>query len=497
VLLVTENGKKLLEQPLVVKSGRTEETVILAHRPTAAGLQQYEFWLSDGAEQLGKSYPLPVQVVDNKYEVLILEDTWRWEYKYLHRLFEDDPSFRFSALLARGGGGFVRFGSPDQHVNLIGFPQNRADLESFDTFVIGDVDPTRWPSGVAASLNQQIVDEGKSLVVIAGPHLAKLREVPELHAILPVELTAESGSPVEGPIAVRFSPDGRKSPFFFQVHLPEGTRLPPLDQVYPVLRKRPGAAVLLEAVKERNLYGNLIVMAEQTVGRGRVLFLGTDTLWKWHTLAENSDGPTPYSIFWQQAFRAMTPVRSNLGPVNLWLTASQGRTETGRKVVLQAEVQGAGRTPPEVSLQATAVLPDKTRAPLVFHADPLNPRLFRTEFTPTRAGLHHVEASLVAEGKVLADAAIPLQVDEPRGEGQDGDVGINLVSLARLAQATGGQVLDPARPESWPSPGELSLPMLTQIRTIDPWKNFSLLAALCVLLGTDWLIRLFKGLVAG
>ena len=108
VLLVTENGKKLLEQPLVVKAGRAEERVILAHRPTAAGLQQYEFKFSLGTEQLGKSYPLPVQVLDNKYEVLILEDTWRWEYKYLHRLFEDDPSFRFSALLARGGGGVVQ-----------------------------------------------------------------------------------------------------------------------------------------------------------------------------------------------------------------------------------------------------------------------------------------------------------------------------------------------------------------------------------------------------
>ena len=39
--------------------------------------------------------------------------------------------------------------------------------------------------------------------------------------------------------------------------------------------------------------------------------------------------------------------------------------------------------------------------------------------------------------------------------------------------------------------------MVTRMHTIDPWSNFSLLVALSVLLGADWLIRLFKGLVAG
>ena len=81
-------------------------------------------------------------------------------------LFEDDPSFRFSALLARGGGAFVQFGSPDRRVNLVGFPQTRADLDGFDCFVLGDVDPAKWPRALAADLARQVTDEGKSLVVI-------------------------------------------------------------------------------------------------------------------------------------------------------------------------------------------------------------------------------------------------------------------------------------------------------------------------------------------
>ena len=492
VVRVTEDGKKILDHPTVLKAGRTEQTLEFSYRPTTPGLKQYEFQLTAGADPSAKPYPLAVQVIDSKYEVLILEDRWRWEYKYLHRLFEDDPSFRFSALLNRGGGAFVQFGSPDRRVNLIGFPQSRADLEGFDTFVLGDVDPAKWPRGLANDLARLVAEEGRSLVVVAGPGLANLLEAPELHAILPVELTPDSGKPVEGPIDVRMRSDGANSAFFFQLRGNEAQNLTPLDQVYPALRKRPGATVLLEAAKHRTPYGNTIVIAEHTVGRGRVLFLGTDTFWKWHTLAATNDGPTPYSIFWQQAFRAMTPPRSNVGSVNLWLTASTSRGEVGRPIVIQAEMQSS-RTLPSAQIQAFATTPDDKRLPLVFSVDPANPQLYRSEMVCTQVGLLRVSTSVSAEGKVLAEATTSIQVAGPHGE--EGD--IDLTSLARIAQDTGGRMIDPLVSETWPSPGEEVLPPVQRFHTIDLWSNFTLLLVLCGLLGADWFIRLFKGLVSG
>jgi hypothetical protein len=491
VVRVNEDDKKILDHPLVLKAGRVEQTLEFSFRPATVGLKQYQFILTNGTTT-AKPYPLAVQVLDSKYEVLILEDRWRWDYKYLHRLFEDDPSFRFSALLNRGGGAFVQFGSPDRRVNLVGFPQSRADLEGFDTFVLGDVNASKWPRGLANDLARLISDDGRSLVVVAGPGLANLLEIPELHAILPVELTPDSGKPLEGPLDVRMRSDSGSSPFFFQLRSGDAEKLTPLDQIYPVLRKRPGATVLLEAAKERNPYGNRIVIAEHTVGRGRVLFIGTDTLWKWHTLAQTNEGPTPYSIFWQQAFRAMTPARSNVGSVNLWLTPNRSRAEVGRPIVIQAEVQSS-RTLPPATMQAFVTTPDDKRLPLVFTVDPANPRLYRTEFSCTQAGLQRISASLTGEGKMLAEAATSIQVDEPSGE--DGDV--DLANLARIAHDTGGKVIDPTLPETWPMPGDVALPPIQRLHTIDLWNNFTLLLILCVLLGADWFIRLFKGLVSG
>jgi hypothetical protein len=491
-LEILEDGKKIQEHPLILKAGRTEQAFILAHRPASTGLKRYDFQLhAAGGQPASPRKALHVQVVDGKYEILILEDIWRWEYKFLHRLLEDDPGFRFTALLSRGSGSFVQFGSPDRRVNLVDFPQGRAELEGFDIFFLGDVSPSRWAPGLPAALAQLVAEEGKSLVVIAGPGLARLADVPELHALLPVDLTSESGQPVGGPVEVRLRADAGPSPFFFQLRSQEAARLPSLDQIYPVLRKRPAATVLVEAAKHRNAYGNLIILAEHTVGRGRVLFVATDTLWKWHTLAVR-DGPSPYSIFWQQAFRALTPGRTRQGSANLWLTASRSQGEVGRPLDLEAEVQ-ADRPLPQARLQAIAELPVGRRLPLDFAPDPANPRRFRAEMAPGVPGLHKITASLVAEGRTVAEGATAFQVESPRGE--QSDDGVDHITLDRIAAATGGRVIDPARPETWPAADGQPEAAVPQSRTLDLWGSFTLLLVLCALLGTDWLVRLFKGLV--
>jgi hypothetical protein len=489
-LTLLEDGKEVDFHVVQFKPGVTELRVPLAHRPASVGVKQYEF-------RLGASdpYRLTVQVVDAKNEVLILEDTWRWDFKYLRRLFEDDPSFRFTAILSRGGSAYVQFGSPERRVNLAGFPQGRAELEGFDTIVLGDVNVKRWPRGLASAIAGLVRDEGKSLVVMAGPNLAGLAEVAELQALLPVEVARETATPLGGPVDVQISEDGSTSPFFFLPRSNDGTaeKLPALDQIYAPRQKRPGATVLLEAARLKNTYGNLIVMAEHTIGRGRVLYVGTDTLWKWRMLATpNRAGATPYSAFWQQAFRAMTPLRPGTPGVHLWLEPERSRTETGRPVVLRAEID-ADRPVPQPRIQAAVVLPDDRRLPLAFAADPADPGLLRAEFQPALAGPHRITATLTSEGKTVTESATVLDVAESRAERSD--AGVDRANLARIATATGGKLIDPQDPETWPASSTGKRPAVPQMHTLDLWSNWTLLLVLCGLLGMDWLLRLMRGYV--
>src|SRR5262249_7579185 len=148
--------------------------------------------------------------------------------------------------------------------------------------------PATWPRGLARNINAAVTDGGKSLVVVAGAHLGEWVDSPELSRLLPVELTRESGTPISGQVEVRLTPEGKATDWFTLKTkdgkaVAQSAALPTLENVYPVLRKRPAATVLLETVGHQNAYGPLVVAAEQTVGRGRVLFVSTDTFWRWQT----------------------------------------------------------------------------------------------------------------------------------------------------------------------------------------------------------------------
>lgn len=488
-LHLLEDGKEVGTASVAFAAGESQQRAELAHRPATAGFHRYEFRLDDAEP----SQSLNVQVVDGKTEVLILEETWRWEFRYLRRVFEDDPSFRFTAILARGGGAMVQFGSPDRRARLLGMPQGEGELAEFDTIVLGDVDVRRWPPRLAAALAAQVRDEGKSLIVVAGPNIATLADVPELHTLLPIELARESGEPVGGPVEVRVSPDGTDSPFAVQASEPAG--LPPLDQVYPPLRKRAGASVLLEAARLKNSYGNLIVMAEQTVGRGRVLYVGTDTLWKWQTRADpNASGVTPYRLFWQQALRALTPLQPRHPGVSLTVESERSQSARGRTIALVAEV-ATDRPIAESQVQATLTLPDESRTPLVFSADPTDPGLWRSELSPNEPGSYRITARLVTAGQTLAEAEALLDV--PAAGGERTDAGVNHAALSRLAAATGGRLIDSTRPETYTNPRPAAGPraVIAREKTVDLWENYSLVLVLVALLGIDWLIRLRRGFV--
>src|SRR5204863_6264751 len=117
--------------------------------------------------------------------------------------------------------------------------------------------------------------------------------------------------------------------------------LPALDRVYPPLRKRPAATILLEAAGRANAYGNLIVLAEHTVGRGRVLFIGTDALWNWQTTGPlDAQGVTPYAAFWQQTMRALAPIGATRnGDVTLSVQPDRSRYEAGQRATITATMK--------------------------------------------------------------------------------------------------------------------------------------------------------------
>lgn len=537
VLALVEGGRTLVAQDVTFDQGQVDKTVRLDHRPGEAGMHQYEIRLIPKATGTvpadAEPYLVSVQVIDRKHDVLVLEDTWRWEYKFLRRIFEDDPNFSVTAMVSRPGGSVVQMGESDRRVTLAGMPSSRSELDWFDMYVVGDVRPGRWSRGMASGLASLVRDEGKSLVIIAGPNIAEIAETPELAALLPVEVTRESGTPIEGPVEVRVSREGLLTPFFANPPGASGAKpatatagptigpggLPALDQIYPPLRKKPAATVLVEAVKQANAYGPLIVMAEHTVGRGRVLYIGTDTLWKWHMIAAADDsGITPFVIFWQQALRALAPPRPVGGGVSLYVTPDRSRCEAGQRITVRAEVKSdrplvaptieatvlspalqagfATAAPPTASTQPAPVPAGPASAeplPLAFSPDPAKPGTFIAAFEAEEKGQHRITVAVIAEGRTAAEVQTAIDVEPRRVESDQSPA--DAATLTRLAAATGGRVIDPADPKTFPTHDAAEAGVVERTASLDLWNNYALMLLLCALLGADWVIRLLKGFV--
>lgn len=511
-LVIEEGGREIHRREIGTLPAGEESRIELADHPAEPGLKRYTLRLMQGGEKVGAARAVNVQVSDKRSDVLILEDTWRWEFKFLRRLLEDDPSFNLTAFLSRGGGAFVQFGEPERRVKLGGFPHSRRELDGFDTFLLGDLNPQTWPRGLARHIHDAVTDGGKSLVVLAGPHLGEWINVGELARLLPVELTRQSGTPVSGRIDLRVTPEGESSNWFSlspgsasggreppgvssATDSPDAsftpTHLPPVEQVYPVLRKRPAATVLLEATNHSNAYGPLVVMAEHTVGRGRVLFIGTDTLWRWQTLGPRSDaGVTLYGAFWQHALRALAPAEPTSSANQLWLRPERTLYRTGDRVRVTVEWRSEG---PEAAIAGSVVLPDGNRLPLDLVRDPRDARRLAAQFDVTEPGRYRIEADARLDAQPLADMATFVEV-VPR-PGEDDALPVDMGLLGRLASATGGRIIDPTAPDGWLPDAPETNTVIIKRQSLDLWHNFAVLLTLCVLLAADWTLRLFRGYV--
>ncbi len=508
-LVLMENGKEVMVQNATFPSGVNERQIRFHHRPTEPGLKVYEFFVrekdapANPAVKPAPAYRLSINVMDDKHEVLLIQDTWRWDFRYIRRVLENDPSFAFTGFLRRGGGAYVQAAEPDRRVRVGGFPESQGELEGFDTIILSGVDYANMSRRTANAIYRLVVEDGKSLVVIADSNIGTVVKVPQIYLLLPVDLNPQvAGQAIDGPIAVHVTPEGLSSPFFFT---PQGNtdksiwkNLPALGDIFPAIKKRPGATILLEAHDEKrelmNAYGWAIVMAEQTVGRGRVLYIGTDTLWRWQSLARigPNSGLTPYELFWQQAMRAMTPARSSTGGVYVELQTNRSKYEAGQKVQVRAKIENT-RPLDRPVIEANVLMPDGQSLPLGFSAHPTEKGVYLAEFEPTKEGQYRLTAQVVTGGKTIADTVTAIDVDAPRGERNSIDV--NLANLARIADGTGGKVIDVNNSETWPVVDNANEVRADRRFSWRLWDNYSLLILLCVIFGVDWTIRLLRGYV--
>jgi hypothetical protein len=241
--------------------------------------------------------PPPVLQPARPVRVLCVEQSPRWEFHFLTAAMCRDENVLAHTWLADAEGAAPQRRTQRDDWPAIdlraGFP-SAADMDRYDVLVLGDVEPDalRGPDAPGRDVAAEVrawVESGRGLLVIAGPqHMPIDWTKSALADVLPVVVSAplQMGprpDPSEG-FRFRLTAAGAASPLLDVADETQDSQqlwqTSPKWEMYwaaPV-KVREGATELVQA--GTGAYEGRTLVASGTCGKGRVLFVGVDELWR-------------------------------------------------------------------------------------------------------------------------------------------------------------------------------------------------------------------------
>jgi hypothetical protein len=458
-----------------------------------------------------------VEVDERKIRVLMIDSEPRWQFRFLRNAMERDDAVRgtLTLCLLRPGVGPIQ--GPGYLATL---PADEKEIGEFDAVILGDVERAKLPDEFLKLLAGRVRMNSTALLVMAGRkgHYRELSDTP-LGEILPVTLRggAGGGDPLEfssrggAPFSVELTEAGRTHLLTRLAATAEENeavwgRFVPLRWAAAVSGLAPGADSLLAHPDRLAGADKLPLLAVQQVGAGKVMFCGIDESWRWR----REVGDKYFYRFWAQALRWMVKKPfSDSDPDSDKARLALDRTESDVGQVVQVEAYCLGkdhyplrpakdgadsaqvcvRIEPDVVAGNAA---DVKAEQIVLAPAPGGWGIYRGKFTAGKAGKYLLRPIVADYGAAPLNSPVKLTVT--RADLERNFAGQDHVTLAAIAQASGGELLSidqadrladllAARAESRTQTAEYSL---TQ-----HWACYGILA---VMLAALWLIRKRAGL---
>ncbi|MFO0937971.1 MAG: hypothetical protein U0798_15825 [Gemmataceae bacterium] len=456
-----------------------------------------------------------VTVVKDRAKVLLIDGEARWEFHYLHTCLGRDPNMDVRSIVFRQ----PRMGlvSEEELKNVgtpsLAMPADLDALSSYDCIILGDVEPQQLTPEWRKRLEQYVSDAGGTLVMVAGKRALPMEYVSlttdPLKTLLPVTEPAIQESETGFPLTL--TPDGTRSWFLTLADSLETNRDQwsnfPLHYWSIVGTPKPGAEVLATAPHSSGK--TLPILVRQNYGFGRVLYLGIDSTWRWRY----KTGDLYHHRFWGQITQWAASDRL-LPAVNAAGTIRFGPRESsikgGRDIEIAVRTADEVKPPkglksavivrlPERDGEAERIIssvslstPEGRPRDLAARVNGLSPGRYAVELNvPEWAG--DLRGSPGPNGQTLPLRA-PLEIVPP-----DYSELIDLTPdrdwLQKAATTTGGKVhtvdtLDELM-------DSLTAKAATRENVVErPWRRSWLLFAIVIgLLGTEWAIRKWSGLM--
>jgi hypothetical protein len=440
--IVLRLGSEVVAEKDLMFSDDEEQTIALPFTPQTPGESELTASIApreDEAVKDNNAVTQRLKVIDGKVKVLIVEQSPRWEFRYLQSALLRDRRLEVKCWLVEGDASIAE---GDATPYLKSFPQTEDELFKYDLVILGDVGPKELGAAPVEWLGEFVSKFGGSCLFLAGPRSnpASFRGS-EFEKMLPVEIGAPA--PQQGPeraTTLALTAAGRTSPLLRLSPKDEENaaiwrRFPKVYSIARVGRAKPAAQVLMEDSDDAKAtkFGKMPVVAQQQYGLGQVLHVGTDNLWRWR---RNSDERW-YPVLWGQIAQKLGLAHLLGGSKRTQLSADKRAYTTGERVTIYARLYGADYTPVKdatVPGGFTVKLPGapaaSERQGVTLRAVPEQPGMYRGDFTALAPGTH--QFSIASD----PDTALEFAVSEPKFE--SGETALNEPLLQQMAAISGG-----------------------------------------------------------
>jgi hypothetical protein len=489
-------GNQRMDAVPVAFTNDTEQTVTMKFTPREKGSLDLVAAIPPFDDELVKdnnTRSQRIRVLDTKIKVLLVEQSPRWEFRYLQASLLRDRRVELKCVLVEGDPGIAN-GADSPHLEE--FPRAKEDLFKYDLVIFGDVDLRMLKPEQIENLNLFVSDFGGALLLVAGKRFnpSSYRGT-VLEKMLPVELDpalAEGGGDSSSaPVQLELTADGKASPMMRlsddeNENQVRWRALPPVYWTARVGRSKPGAEVLLvdsDGAKATR-FGNMPVLATQQYGSGRTLFLGTDNTWRWRRNA----GEIYFTTFWSQMVQRLALLRLLGAQKKIQLSANRQSYHTGQRVTIFARVYSQSYEPvkdPTLrgyyagrNIAGTETPPVEVQLRIL----PEQPGMFRAEFVaPPSAGKYKFYLE--------RDPQTQLEFDVAELRAEFTDIAMNEPLLKEMATATRGQFLSQADLAKLPEIiGNKSERVSSTVET-ELWSSPFFFLLMLLVLSAEWILR--------
>jgi uncharacterized membrane protein len=492
MLTVRDGDKALAAREITLAADGRVQTEPLFFPIGAAGAKNLLFGIEPlaGEENLNNNaMTRPILVSDAKRRILYVEGEPRWEFKFIRRAEEDDPTVQLVSMLRTSENKIYRQGIGDPGELADGFPVRPEDLFSYSGIIIGSVDADYFTPLQQELLREYVDRRGGGILFLGGR--SSLSDggwgASSMNELLPTFLPAGRNNFHRNPATVELTSAGIDSPITRLLDDPAKNterwkKLTYLADYEDAGSPKPGATVLADL---HTAGRTLPLLITQNYGHGRTAIMATGGTWRWQM--SEALGDLSHDLFWQQLLRWL--VADSPGPVTASMPArtlmDEGRVQLSAEV-RERQFQPAG----DAHVTAHIVGPEGVNALVDLTPSQDTPGLYKTDWTAEKPGTYLAEVTAESAGnqpQELGRDVLTFQRED--GVAENFHTEQNRPLLEQLASETGGHYWKPSELKNLPRDISYSEAGISVRTTKELWNMPVVFLLLLGLPTSEWLLR--------